>query len=134
MPRLEHLELYLGDENYGGYYAMEDLQAFFEYGRFPKLRYLGLRNSDQADAIAKAIANAPVLDQISTLDLSLGTLSDEGAQALLDSPKIRQLEKLDLSHHFCSDKMTAQLRARPNIIANEQLEDDDDWRYVAISE
>jgi len=80
-----------------------------------------------------------VVERIRVLDLSLGTLTDEGASALLDSPAIARLEKLDVHHHFCSEEMTAKLqslgvevdaseREKPDIYGDEV------WRYVAVGE
>lgn len=78
LPNLRKLELYLGVEDYGFDGSLADLLPLIEVGKFPKLTYLGLKNSQIQDEIAGALANAPILDQLDTLDLSLGTLSDEG--------------------------------------------------------
>ncbi len=93
-PSLEHLELWLGIENYGGDCQVNDLQPILKGKLFPRLKYLGLRNSEIADEIAGVIVNAPVVRQIETLDLSLGTLTDEGAVALLDLPQNANLKRM----------------------------------------
>jgi tRNA (cmo5U34)-methyltransferase len=41
---------------------------------------------------ALGVAESPILRQLETLDLWLGTLGDEGAQALLAAPHIRKLK------------------------------------------
>ena len=79
LPGLEHLEIWLGSDNYGGNITLSDLEPVLSGKRFPKLKYLGLRDSEFQDEIAAAIARAPILARLETLDLSLGTLSDEGA-------------------------------------------------------
>jgi hypothetical protein len=107
LPALQHLELWLGTDEYGWNGTMEDLSSLFAGELFPNLSYLGLRDSQIADEIAVAIAEAPILQRIRILDLSLGTLSDVGAAALLRSPSVRQLEKLDLHHHYMSPQMVA---------------------------
>ena len=78
LPALEHLELWLGEPNYGGDATVEDLAPLMRKYVFPSLRYLGLKNSEIADEIAGVVALAPVLSQLQVLDLSLGVLSDEG--------------------------------------------------------
>ena len=139
LPELEHLELWLGEENYGGDATVADLAPILDSGLFPKLNYLGLRDSQIADQIARAVATAPVVERIRVLDLSLGALTDEGAAALWGSPAIARLEKLDVHHHFCSEEMTAKLqslgvevdaseREEPDVYGDEVL------RYVAVGE
>lgn len=110
LPALEHLEIWLGTPDYGGDTTIEDLAPLLRKPLFPKLRYLGLRNSAITNGIASVFAYAPILERIEVFDLSLGTLTDEGAQVLLQSPLIAKLKKLDVHHHFCSDEMTAQLK------------------------
>ncbi|TSA87439.1 hypothetical protein FNU79_02845 [Deinococcus detaillensis] len=135
LPKLEHLELYLGTEEYGSTNAADDLTPLLDGQRFPALKYLGLKNSDHQDEIAQMFAHAPILDQLETLDLSLGVLTDEGAAALLGSERVRTLKKLDVSHHFCSTEMMQQLEALPiEVDASEQQDEEDDWRFVALGE
>lgn len=138
LPNLIRLELYLGTEDYGADYSLEDLQPIFSGENLPKLGYLGLENSDMQDAIAKALADAAIVDRLKILNLSHGTLTDVGAQTLLDSEKIRRLSHLIIIHHFCSPEMIAKLEARDNVaIADAQEEDvynDEVHRYVAIGE
>ncbi|MEM7013092.1 MAG: STM4015 family protein, partial [Verrucomicrobiota bacterium] len=107
-PEMEHLEIYCGTENYGWDGSIDNLKPLLENNPFPKLKYLGLRNCEVANELAAAAANAPVLDQIETLDLSLGNMQDEGGQQLLASEKIKQLKKLDLHHHYFSDAVVSQ--------------------------
>jgi hypothetical protein len=139
LPSLEHLELWLGEENYGWDGTVADLQPLLDGGLFPKLKYLGLRDSEIADEIAAAIADAPVLDRLETLDLSMGTLSDEGAKALLASPRIKSLRKLDLHYHFISEEVSARFRSLGIEVDVSDVQEADKYdgeshRYVAVSE
>lgn len=139
LPALEHLELWLGTPNYGGDATVEDLAPILAGGLFPKLRYLGLRDSQIADEVAVALAQAPILGQVEELDLSLGTLGNRGAAALLASPATARLRRLDIHHHYCSTEMVAQLRALGiELDASEREddegEDDESARYVSVSE
>ena len=138
LPELTHLELWLGSDNYGYDAEREDIENLINTP-FPKLNYLGLRDSEQADLVAEIIAKAPILKQISSLDLSLGNISDKGAKALIESPFIALLEKLDLHHHYISDSMQAKIKELGiNVdLSDEQEEDGDDdevYRYIAVSE
>jgi hypothetical protein len=139
LPALEHLELWLGTDEYGGDTTVADLQPLFSGTYFPNLHYLGLRDSAIADQIALAIAQAPILERIRVLDLSLGTLGDEGATALLASPLVARLAKLDIHHHFCSNDVMARLRQLGiEVDVGEQEVPDvyggEAWRYVSVSE
>src|SRR5262249_27463640 len=77
----------------------------------PALRPLALRNSQIADAIARALAKAPIVARLRVLDLSLGTLSDQGAEALLAVPGLANLEMLDIHHHYVSPELVRRLAA-----------------------
>jgi hypothetical protein len=89
--------------------------------------------------VAAVLAHAPVLEQIRVLDLSLGTLSDEGAAALLASPAVRQLEKLDLHHHYCSEETMAALQGLGIEVDVSERQEPQNWgngdhRFVAVGE
>jgi hypothetical protein len=140
LPNLEHLELWLGTDNYGGDATAEDLTAILTGARLPALRYLGLRDAEIADQVAAALAGAPVVARLSTLDLSLGMLSDVGAAALLSGQPLTHLRRLDLHHHFITEDMMARLReelepAGVDLDLSEAGdEEDEDERYIAVSE
>ena len=108
MPNLTHLELWVGTDDYGGETGVDDWEPLLSGKLFPKLKYLGLRNCSYADELAKIVANAPILERIETLDMSLGTMADEGATALYQSSRVRSLNHLDLHHHFMSDWMVGR--------------------------
>ncbi|MEV2274372.1 STM4015 family protein [Nocardiopsis sp. NPDC049922] len=111
MPELEHLELWLGAEEYEGVSTPDDLAPVLTGEAFPKLRSLGLRNSDATGTWVRALADAPVTARLETLDLSLGTLRDEDVDALLDAPAFRNLKRLDLHHHYLSEDNVGRVRA-----------------------
>ena len=139
LPNLEHLELYLGTDEYGGTTTANDLRPLLDGKIFPKLRYLGLRDCDWADVLAQVVADSALVHRIETLDLSLGTLGDEGARALLDSEGVKKLKRLDLHYHFCTDEMQKKLQALPMEVDVSDAQSGDEWggevhRYVAVSE
>ncbi|WP_211244194.1 STM4015 family protein [Actinospica robiniae] len=147
LPALASLDLYLGITEYGGGATSRDLEPILSGAAFPALRHLGLRDAQDADELAAALAHAPVVAQLTSLNLSLGTLSDVGAAALLAGQPLTHLKQLDLHHHFLSDAMMERLRQElPGVeldLAEQQ--EPDSWghiadgdrelfRYVAVSE
>jgi hypothetical protein len=147
LPALESLKLYLGTEEYGGTVEIADLQPILYHGheKWPKLTYLGLMDYEQADALAMAITTdggVPVLEKLHTLDLSLGTLGNAGTEALTACPAIARLKKLDIHHHYASEEAVEKLKALGIEVDDsdaqgeiEGIEDEeDDFRYVAVSE
>ncbi len=139
LPALEHLEVWLGAENYGAEATIDDVKPILYGNRFPKLRYLGLRDSEIQDDIAGAVAEAPILNQIETLDLSLGILTDKGAEALLQSAQIKNLKKLDIHHHYVSEALVEKLQGLGVEVdaSDKQTNDEDDdkiYRYVSVGE
>lgn len=136
LPNLEKLELWLGDDNYGFESTIEDFNTIINGDKFPKLTYLGLKNSIIQDEIAIAVAKSPILDQLHTIDLSMGTLSDTGAQALLDSANIKKIQFLNLNHHYMSDGMMEKMKGLGIAVSMEdqETEYDDYGKYIEVSE
>ncbi|MEU8592056.1 STM4015 family protein [Streptomyces sp. NPDC048664] len=143
LPALERLELWLGVEQYGGDATVADLAPVLSGARFPTLRHLGLQNSELQDEIAASVASAPVVAQLESLSLSLGTLTDTGAEALLGGQPLHHLARLDLHHHYLSDAVADRVRASVGsagaevVLSDRQTPHrwrDEEWRYVAVSE
>ncbi|MBB5936634.1 STM4015 family protein [Streptomyces zagrosensis] len=143
LPALEYLEMWLGVEEYGGDATLADLAPLLGGDRFPKLRHLGLRNSEVQDEIAQAVASAPLVAQLTSLDLSLGVLTDAGALALLDGQPLTHLKWLDLHHNFVTEEMADRVRKalEPSGVEVDLSETGDEWedgdevhRYTAVAE
>lgn len=136
LPELKKLELYLGVDNYGFDGGVEDILPLLNGDLFPKLKYLGLKDSEIQDEIAIAAADAPILDQLDTLDLSYGTLSDEGGKALLASERIKKLKHLNLSYHYMSDELLLRWKQSGLSVdvTDQQEADEEDWRYPFLTE
>jgi hypothetical protein len=134
LPNLEHLELRLGSANYEADHTADDLMPLLWGRLFPKLRYLGLRDGEYTDDVARAAADAPVLSQLDTLDLSMGTFGDDGARALIASAQAKKLKNLDVSHHYRSAAVAAELAAiGPKVRADDGQEPGAD-RYIQVSD
>lgn len=142
-PRLEHLELYIGVQDYGFDGDISNLEAFMKRENFPKLKYLGLKNSDIQDEICEKILDSDIIKDLEVLDLSFGTLSDKGAELIIENTdKLSQLKKLDLTYNYISDKLVKEvtksfsnLRTQLLIDRHEaEIDEEDDWRYPYITE
>lgn len=136
-PNLEYLELWLGTDEYGANHTVADLQPILSGRLFPKLKYLGLRNSQLADELAAVVVNSPVIQQVETLDLSLGVLTDEAARALLKLPASPTLKKLNLHYNYFSADLVRQLKTLPLTVDASKpsdMDEDEEWRFVAVGE
>lgn len=140
LPNLKKLNLYLGSEDYGFDGDEETIKEFLEQSDFPKLEYLGLNDSEIQDEVTEAILQSKYMNQISTLDLSNGTLSDKGGELLLKAlPNFPNIKTLDLHFHYLSDDMMKKLRNLSiEIDLEEQNEEEDDdgeiYRYAMLTE
>jgi hypothetical protein len=145
LPELEHLELYFGNEDYGNSCSVKSLAGILAGKSLPRLKYLGLENSDWDVELVEAVAKSAILPRLKVLDLSKGTLYRKGAAALIaNAAAFRHLDKLDLSDNYLGEEQRAAiLQAIPCAYVDDQRdidEDDDDpdgdepYRYVSIGE
>ncbi|GAA2703068.1 STM4015 family protein [Actinoplanes palleronii] len=145
LPELTDLELWLGVDEYGGSTTLETLRPLLDGKLFPRLRRLALRNAENADEIATALAQAPVVARLEALDLAMGTFGDQGAAALLAGQPLTHLRELGLEFHYMSDETAQALveaLAGVEVNVDDQQEPDeyeDDGvtiseRYTAVSE
>ncbi|MFE9559809.1 STM4015 family protein [Streptomyces sp. NPDC006487] len=142
-PALTELDLWLGTPGYGGDAEIGDLEPFLSGERLPALRRLALRNSEIQDAVAAALATAPVVERLEVLDLSMGILTDEGVEALLTGRPLTHLTKLDLHHHYVGEPLRERLSAAlaPHGVEVDlgdpqtaDVDDEAEYRYVAVAE
>ncbi len=141
LPALETLEIWFGQDNYGGVCDVDDVRPLLANTQgLPALKNLGLKNSEFHDALMPAVVESPLVKQLETLDLSMGTLTDAGAQALLDGAEaLSHLKRIDVSDCFLSMEMIGRLQqALPMVKAGEQRQPYD-WGdelhyYSAIGE
>nr|AAM94759.1 CalU1 [Micromonospora echinospora] len=141
LPALHRLELWLGRSDYGGDATVDDLVGVLAGTGLPALRHLAPCNAEIADAVAAAVAAAPVVPRLEVLDLSMGTLTDEGAKALLAGQPLTHLTRLDLHHHYLSEEMAAAVvAALPGVrvdVSDPQTADEYDgtrYRYTEVGE
>lgn len=109
LPALRRLDLWLGQASYGADTTVDDLAPVLAGTNLPALRHLALANAEIADAIAAAVAQAPVVGRLDVLDLSKGSLTDTGAEALLGGQSLSHLRELDLHYHYLSPQWQQRL-------------------------
>jgi hypothetical protein len=137
-PALERLEIWTGADEYGANSSFADAKPILDGRNLPKLKHLGLCNSEYAHEILEALPGAKILKQLRTLDLSKGVLRDTDAQVFLDNRgAFAHLEGLNLAENHLSAEMSGKLASLcANVDVSEQRDvgDDDDNRYVAVGE
>jgi hypothetical protein len=143
LPNLQHLELWTGSRNYGASVGIDDVMPLLvgtaypemKYP-FPKLKYLGIRNSEIADEIAEALLTAPVLDIVQQIDLSKGLLSDRGAKALAENTRLGADKMIDITNNYVADvELIDQISATGATIVNGgQRSAEEDYWYVEVGE
>lgn len=116
LPSLEYLELWAITDNKGctlSRLGIKELMQVF-YNKFPKLKYLGIRNWKYdlpfLNNVPFGIVDSSIIENLVELDLSMGSLNDEGAAALLNCPSIKNLDTLDVSDNYLSDEMVERLK------------------------
>ena len=144
-PELRSLEIISGGMptevvDYGFEGDIEIFRPLFSKERFPKLTYLGLVNSEEQDSIVEMFLESDILPQLETMDISAGTLKDEGAQLLLDNmDKIAHLKFINMRYNYLSKDMKKQLQNLPMKIDIAETEEADEydgelWYYPMITE
>lgn len=138
LPNLEYLELWLGTEEYGANIKIETVQELISGNAFPKLKHLGLMNSDIQNDIVKIFENHPILDRLEVLDFSMGTLTKTGGESLLANDKISQLKSIKCIYNFMPDEMIKALSKKfPNGDFDRSWADydeDEEYWYVEVGE
>ncbi|WP_163997171.1 WGR domain-containing protein [Pyxidicoccus caerfyrddinensis] len=135
-PKLERLEVWFGQENYGGEGGVEDIQPILDGKGLPNLKALGLCNAEFVDELCKVLPKTKVLPRLERLDLSQGTMSDEGARILAESAAaFAHLKHLDFTRNTLTDEgERAVAKLCPSVSAGNQREFDEDYRYSAVGE
>lgn len=114
LPNLKKLLLYIGVEDYGFDGNADTVKELLNKAEFPKLTYLGIADSEIQDELTKVVLESKFIGQIETLDLSLGTLTDEGGQLILETiPKWPNIKNLDVHYNYLTDQMAESLEKLP---------------------
>ncbi len=140
LPELEELALYLGVEDYGFDGGVEDVKNLLEKSDFPKLRSLGIMDSEIQDEVAELVCDSKYMKQIDKLDLSKGTLTDQGGEVLLKKlPDYDNIKEVNLEYHYMSDAMMEKLEGLSAEVDVSDPQEDDEYdgeiyRYPMLTE
>ncbi len=141
LPNLTRMEVWFGRDDYGGDGDIQMLAPLFTGEGVPELRHLGLMNSEFENDIAKHLAKSPLLAQLEVVDLSMGTLHDEGGKAILAAADaFKHLKKLELDHNYLSaDTAKALEKALRKVVSIGNIEDadedgDETYYYTQVGE
>ncbi len=111
LPKLKKLLLYIGVEGYGFNGDADTIRDLLEKADFPELTYLGITDSEIQDDLTALVLESKFMGQITTLDLSNGTLTDKSGKLLLEKlPAFPNVKKLDVHHNYLSEKMIEDLK------------------------
>lgn len=140
LPSVEKLEVWFGAEEYGAGGSAEQLRPLLSGDGCPRLKDLGLMNAEFQNDIVKELVGSSLLGKLEDLNLSLGTMTDEGAQLILDNAhKFGHLKSLNLDENYLSEGMCARLhdafgdRVKTGDQKLEDQYDDNDF-YVSVGE
>ena len=127
LPALKSLRLYIGIDDYGFSGSIDDIKDLLEKSDFPKLESLAICDSEMQNEITEVVLQSKYMKQIKRLELSMGSLTDEGGQKLVDQlPGFPNIQELDVHYHYLSDDMMEKLENLPiEVNVNEQNEPDE---------
>jgi uncharacterized protein (TIGR02996 family) len=140
MPKIKHLEIYYGTTNYGGDCTIKEVKPLLDRTDLKHLEYLGLKNCEFGNEMAKAVVGAKIVKQLKTLDLSKSTITDEGAKVLADGKaQLKHLECLDLTHNYLTKDGIKLVKDICKKVVTEDQQKPSDWGdelhyYCAITE
>ena len=128
LPKLKKLLLFIGVEEYGFDGDENTIKELLTQAQFPELIYLGITNSEIQDELTEVVLGSKFMEQITTLDLSNGTLTDKGGALLLEKiPQYPNIRKLDIHHNYLSVNMVKKLEALPIEVDTSEIEQS--WEY-----
>jgi hypothetical protein len=142
-PMLEELELWFGDEEYNGDPVEAGDALRILRLDLPRLRTLRLMNAPWTDGLVEPLARNRLLRQLASVDLGLGTLTDDGAAAIArHADAFVHLRELAVGENCLTERGLQALRAtRLPITVEQTLPSRGYWngrqkgrRYVSVSE
>jgi len=135
LPSLERLVLWFGSSAYGGGSVATDVVALVR--AHERVRHLGICNAEFTDEACRLLAEMPIAARLVSLDLSRGTLTDDGAAALARG-SYPQLATLDVRANYLTPRGIATLQAMcgetVELRADAQRDATDSERYPAVGE
>lgn len=140
-PSLERLMIWFGAKEWGAQGGADDIATLLDGQGLGKLKHLGLMNAEFSDELCRRLPQSKILQQLSSLDLSMGTMSDEGAAGLAAAAgAFQHLDSLNLEGNFLSPEGERQVKGLcAHVRTGGQRESarlEDGWheRYVSVGE
>lgn len=133
-PELRTLSLQVGRRDCGAAQHVASVAPLLTGARAPKLTALGIVNCEFVDEIVELLVDAPLLSRLTSLDLSLGTMTDDGARVIeRNASKFTHLF-VNVDDNYLTEEACARLAACvPNLYTGDQREDDG-HRYASTVE
>lgn len=135
-PNLERLSIWFGSSQYNAEGTVDSIQPILDGVNLPKLKHLGLMNSEFADDLCGVLHRAKILRQLESLDLSMGTMTSAGARALAEhKAAYAHLTSLDVTDNYLGDEGLAAVKGLcAKVDVSGQRGADDEDRYVSVGE
>jgi hypothetical protein len=106
--------------------TFSDLAPLLARTDLPALTVLGITNALFTDDVCRALPASKLVQQLEVLDLSWGSMTDEGARFLAANPDaFRRLEILDVSHNYLSLRAIASLQSVAKLVRSSHQRPDD---------
>jgi uncharacterized protein (TIGR02996 family) len=136
-PRIERLEVWYGEPNYGGTAKVADAAALLDRTDLVRLTSLGIMNTAFTDELCGVVASGKLLPQLTRLDLSMGIMTDEGARRLAaHKDAFKHLAELDVSQNYLTKAGLGALKGlAKSVVSTKQREDrDPEYRHPSVGE
>jgi uncharacterized protein (TIGR02996 family) len=137
-PRLETLEIWFGNQNYGAEGTLKDIAPLLAGANLPRVKHLGLMNAEFTDEICAALPGSKILAQLESLDLTMGCMTAAGVDAILAAKgSFAHLKRLDVSNNAVAGNADKKLKGIcAEVITGKHSPDrvQEDHRYTAVGE
>ena len=137
-PSLRSLSIQIGSPSYDGDATVTDLRPILDGVGLPRLAHLGIKNCEITDDLIEPLASSKILPQLRSIDLGMGTMSDDGVKTLFRLQKaFTHLEKIELADNYITAEGERLLGATKLAVElGEQRDDegDPDNRYASAAE
>jgi hypothetical protein len=142
-PALETLSLWFGKREYGGTCKVTGVSSILDGKQIPKLRHLGLKNSQFGNELFAAVARSKILRRLETLDLSMSHITTDALErdVMPHAKAFAHLKRLDLSRCLLDAKGMRLAKTLAKHVEFEYqrdradtMDDDPEYRYAAVGE
>lgn len=131
LPSLRELVLWFGSGTHNHPATVDDVAPLFAL----PLTQLGLCNTLLSNELIAPLARSPMAGRLTRLDLSRGTLDDNGAAALVGhAGKFSRLRELDVDQNYLSAEAIEELRRHFGNAISKAQKPDDGERFVSVAE